>query len=42
MTNGKRKALGRGLSALIPDAEGQDEAASETATAPTAALDPNP
>jgi ParB family chromosome partitioning protein len=43
VTNGKRKALGRGLSALIPDPEGGDEAArSETTTAPTEALDPNP
>ena len=42
MTNGKRKALGRGLSALIPDPEGGEEALSGSTTAPTAALDPNP
>ena len=42
MTNGKRKALGRGLSALIPDPEGGEDAPSATTTAPTAAIDPNP
>ncbi len=42
MTNGKRKALGRGLSALIPDPEGGEDAPSAATTAPTAASDPNP
>ncbi len=43
MTNGKRKALGRGLSALIPDAEGETPAGPGAATlAPVGSLDPNP
>jgi ParB family chromosome partitioning protein len=42
VTNGKRKALGRGLSALIPDPEAGEEAPSGSTSAPTAALDPNP
>jgi ParB family chromosome partitioning protein len=43
VTNGKRKALGRGLSALIPDAEGETQAEPGAATfAPVASLDPNP
>ena len=43
MTNGKRKALGRGLSALIPEPEGDAQAGPGAATqAPVASLDPNP
>ena len=43
MTNGKRKALGRGLSALIPEPEGDVRAAPGAATlAPVDQLEPNP
>ena len=43
MTNGKRKALGRGLAALIPEPEGEGQAAQGAATlAPVDRLDPNP
>ena len=43
MTNGKRKALGRGLAALIPEPEGEAQAAQGAATlAPVDRLDPNP
>jgi len=43
VTNGKRKALGRGLSALIPEPEGEAQAAQGAATlAPVDRLDPNP
>ena len=43
MTSGKRKALGRGLSALIPDPEGEATLAPGAASeVPTSALDPNP
>jgi len=41
VTNGKRKALGRGLSALIPEPEGDALAGPGAATqAPVASLDP--
>jgi ParB family transcriptional regulator, chromosome partitioning protein len=43
VTSGKRKALGRGLSALIPEPEGaSDPAPGAASEAPTSALDPNP
>ena len=43
MTNGKRKALGRGLAALIPEPEGEAQAGAGAATlAPVDRLDPNP
>jgi len=43
VTNGKRKALGRGLAALIPEPEGEAQAAQGAATlAPVDRLDPNP
>jgi ParB family chromosome partitioning protein len=43
LTNGKRKALGRGLAALIPEPEGAPAAAPGAATlAPVDRLDPNP
>ena len=43
MTNGKRKALGRGLSALIPEPEGEVQVGPGVATlAPVDRLDPNP
>jgi ParB family chromosome partitioning protein len=43
VTNGKRKALGRGLSALIPEPEGETQAAAGAAAqAPVDRLDPNP
>ncbi|HKZ33158.1 MAG TPA: ParB/RepB/Spo0J family partition protein [Vicinamibacteria bacterium] len=43
MTNGKRKALGRGLAALIPEPEGEAQAGPGAATlAPVDRLDPNP
>lgn len=43
MTSGTRKALGRGLSALIPEPEeGRGAAAAATLEAPVAALEPNP
>lgn len=42
MTSGKRKALGRGLSALIPEPEPSPEAPSGTAEAPVDRIDPNP
>jgi len=43
VTNGKRKALGRGLAALIPEPEGEAQAGAGAATlAPVDRLDPNP
>jgi ParB family chromosome partitioning protein len=43
VTNGKRKALGRGLAALIPEPEGFAQAGPGAATlAPVDRLDPNP
>ncbi len=43
MTNGKRKALGRGLSALIPEPEGEARAEPGAASlAPVDRIDPNP
>ena len=43
MTNGKRKALGRGLSALIREPEGEAQAGPGAASlAPVDRLDPNP
>ena len=43
MTSGKRKALGRGLAALIPEPEGEATPAPGAASeVPTSALDPNP
>jgi ParB family transcriptional regulator, chromosome partitioning protein len=43
MTNGKRKALGRGLAALIPGPEGEPATGPGAATlAPVDRLDPNP
>jgi ParB family chromosome partitioning protein len=42
VTTARRKALGRGLSALSPEPEPSEPAAEATSEAPTAALDPNP
>jgi ParB family chromosome partitioning protein len=42
VTNGKRKALGRGLSALIPEPEGDAQSEPGATLAPVDRLDPNP
>ena len=38
----KRKALGKGLSALLPDPEPADSPPESTSTVPVSSLEPNP